>query len=263
VTTSLRFQGRGLRPRRLWCGTSPVAEARGRRKRKRRHRDQPGPPDERTGRGEAAERDAGRTPRATLRVRGERATGERVCLALDSRGVHPLCGSQCHPGDCRPRARRGSPLFSVWPTADASARRAVIIPGICPQVVPAITTPQRAHAMHADEPRKNTPARTAPARVDDHRGDVTSEEAGRSLGRWIPKTWRLCGSVRSALPEPPRGMMGVSRNPSSAPTASLRDRLRRHLTEPVRHVAASSTYLMIFAGSRRTRPAPLGGHRSL
>ena len=38
---------------------------------------------------------------------------------------------------------------------------------------------------------------------------------------------------KSALPEPPATRVGVSRN-LRAPAASLRDRLRRHLTEPVR-----------------------------
>jgi hypothetical protein len=50
----------------------------------------PEPPDERTDEGKQQSTTQGEssTPRATLRVRGERATSERVCLALDSRGVH-------------------------------------------------------------------------------------------------------------------------------------------------------------------------------
>jgi hypothetical protein len=48
------------------------------------------------------------------------------------------------------------------------------------------------------------------------------------------KPRHLRGSGRRPLPEPPPGIVDVSRNLSRAPAASLRDRLRRHLTEPVR-----------------------------
>jgi hypothetical protein len=49
--------------------------------------------------------------------------------------------------------------------------------------------------------------------------------------------WHLRGPRRSALPRPSAARVGVSRNLSRAPTASLRDRLRRHLTEPARLLA--------------------------
>jgi hypothetical protein len=71
------------------------------------------------------------------------------------------------------------------------------------------------------------------AGVPGHQGDRHRSRVSADHPRGLPR-WHLPGSGRSALPKPPPGMMGVSRNLSRAPTASLLDRLRRHLTEPAR-----------------------------
>ena len=66
-----------------------------------------------------------------------------------------------------------------------------------------------------------------------HSASSSSPPTGEDQGLG---TCAVRGEVRS--PNHQRGMMGVSRNLSSAPTVSLRDRLRRLLTEPVRRGAA-------------------------
>jgi len=64
----------------------------------------------------------------------------------------------------------------------------------------------------------------------EHQGDDTKPRLDPARLR----SRHLRASGRRPLPEPPSGIVDVSRNLSRAPTASLRDRLRRHLTEPVR-----------------------------
>ena len=63
---------------------------------------------------------------------------------------------------------------------------------------------------------------------DEHRSKVTASRRENSKAG----TCRAWGEVHS--PSPAHEWPEVSRNLSRAPTASLRDRLRRHLTEPVR-----------------------------
>src|ERR1700761_9699759 len=57
-----------------------------------------------------------------------------------------------------------------------------------------------------------------------------------------PQTLAPARLGRKCAPQPPAARVGVSRNPSRAPTASLRDRLRRHLTEPVRRKTRRSEH---------------------
>ena len=79
---------------------------------------------------------------------------------------------------------------------------------------------------------------------DEHRSKVTASRRENSKAG----TCRAWGEVHS--PSPAHEWPEVSRNLSRAPTASLRDRLRRHLTEPVRR------------GGHRQAPqdvAPVGG----
>jgi hypothetical protein len=81
-----------------------------------------------------------------------------------------------------------------------------------------------------------------PAATNAQAGERANSQRPRAPGRRrqaaaYPAKLRLRhlrGSGRRTLPEPPPGIVDVSRNLSRAPTASLRDRLRRHLTEPVR-----------------------------
>ncbi len=124
-----------------------------------------------------------------------------------------------HPpsGEGSPRERLG--LARRLPRGGAparAARRQVRAPGQARTGNP----PQR--------PRELASARTASGH--EHQGDDAKPRLppkSQDLG-----TCAVRGEVRS--PNHQRGMAGVSRNLSRAPTASLRDRPRRHLTEPVR-----------------------------
>jgi hypothetical protein len=115
-------------------------------------------------------------------------------------------------------------------------------------------------------PPPSLPPRAGPARGT-RRYDLASARRANSqrprppgrggasvLGhRQRPGRWDLRDSVRSVLSEPPPEKSGCLPEPkSSAPAASLRDRLRRHLTEPVQRGGRATT--SIRKGSGRIPP---------
>jgi hypothetical protein len=102
----------------------------------------------------------------------------------------------------------------------AAARRPRRTPGTC--------HPWRASATTCIQHLLTVCAGVPGHQGDRHRSRVSADHP------WGLPRWHLPGLGRSALPKPPPGMMGVSRDLSRAPMASLRDRLRRHLTEPAR-----------------------------
>ena len=97
-------------------------------------------------------------------------------------------------------------------------------------------TPGTCHPWRASATTRIQHLLTVCAGVPGHQGDRHRSRVSADHPWGLPR-WHLPGLGRSALPKPPPGMMGVSRNLSRAPTASLRDRLRRHLTEPARLLA--------------------------
>jgi hypothetical protein len=109
-----------------------------------------------------------------------------------------------------------------------------------------------ARSAYPNRPRTGNPpqrmrelagARTAGGH--EHQG----ESGSRGLVRQKPKPLAPARFGEKCAPEPPPGTMGVSRNLSRAPAASLRDRLRRLLTEAVRRCHRPRP-----AGRSSTRP---------
>ncbi len=156
------------------------------------------------------------------------------------------------------RQSRGAALASPPPLRGGATGRQP--PGLPPRagsrVVPTATNARSGRARTAN--------------VLDHQGEAG--QSARSPGEDQEQTLAARQRVRGTSPLTLRPTMDVAQNLSRAPTASLRDRLRRHLTEPVRRAArmpsprcslASWTNSVMCAWSRMmgTRPSTLKGGR--
>lgn len=82
----------------------------------------------------------------------------------------------------------------------AAARRAVITPGTCPQVVPATTTPQRVQPRRQRRPEGETHQEGEAPGVDEHQDDSTDRGKQAQADRDRQKRHGTCavrGEVRS------------------------------------------------------------------
>ena len=138
-------------------------------------------------------------------------------------GSHLRAGHRYFSGDCwSPGAALARSHPFAWPAADAAARRAASNPGICPHTVlpPRPRTSPATHAGAREQPAATSTRATTPSR-----GLIRGKPKILAPARFGEKCAPRTTSEEWCL---------VSRNLSRAPTASLRDRLRRHSTEPVR-----------------------------